>query len=289
MSKRLFIVLAVALFSLRVLSADTNSPSNAAAPDSANTASNAVIVDLKDLMTRINDKLKAGKDTEADLADNIKEFDSLFTKYKDAPQKVRVEILLAKAQLYIQVLEEPGKALDILKQIKRDYSGLQVNGSIDDVINALQAKVDAKKIEDSLAPGMAFPDFDEKDVDGKPLSVANYKGKVVLVDFWATWCGPCLLELPQIQKAYDEYHDKGFEIIGVSLDEDKDRLQQFIKQKKMPWPQFFDGKKWENKLAVKYGVEAIPTGFLLDRNGKIIAKIMSGDELDAQIKKALKN
>jgi peroxiredoxin len=96
-----------------------------------------------------------------------------------------------------------------------------------------------------------------------------------------------VLELPKIQDAYNKYHDQGFEVVGISLDEDKARLEQFIKQRKMPWPQFFDGKKWENKLAVKYGVEQTPTGYLLDRDGKIIAMPTAEDDLDSEIAKAL--
>jgi peroxiredoxin len=99
---------------------------------------------------------------------------------------------------------------------------------------------------------------------------------------------PCIVKLPEIQKAYDKFHDKGFEVVGVSLDEDKDRLEQFIKQKNMPWPEYFDGKRWENKLAVKYGVDATPTGYLLDRNGKIIKQLTGDDDLDSDIAQALK-
>jgi thiol-disulfide isomerase/thioredoxin len=111
---------------------------------------------------------------------------------------------------------------------------------------------------------------------------------VVLVDFWATWCGPCIAKLPDIQAAYAKYHDQGFEVVGISLDEEKSRLEQFIKQKKMPWPEYFDGKRWENKLAVKYGVEAIPAGYLLDGNGKIIGNMSGASDLDAAIATALK-
>lgn len=287
MNKCLFLILTVALLSPRVFSGDTNATPNAAASDAADTGSLAVQADLKDLVGRINTKLQSGKNSESDLADELKEFDALMAKHKDVPQAARAQILIAKAQLYMQVLDEPDKALEIFKQIKKDYPTFQARGSIDEVINSLQAAVDRKNIRDTLAPGKPFPDFNVKDVDGKPMAVSAYKGKVVLVDFWATWCGPCLMELPHIQKAYDDFHDKGFEVLGVSLDENKDRLQQFVKEKKMPWPQFFDGKKWENELAVKYGVDAIPAGYLLDRDGKIIAKLQSGEDLDGEISKAL--
>lgn len=138
-----------------------------------------------------------------------------------------------------------------------------------------------------LAAGASFPDFNEKDLDGKPLSVANYKGKIVLIDFWATWCGPCVHEMPNVLKTYEKYHDKGFEIIGISLDKDKEKLVAFLKSNNVQWPQYFDGNGWQNKLAVQYGVHSIPSTYLLDREGKIIAKKLRGEALDAAVGKAL--
>jgi thiol-disulfide isomerase/thioredoxin len=133
-----------------------------------------------------------------------------------------------------------------------------------------------------------FPDFAESDLDGKPLSVASRKGKVVLVDFWATWCGPCRAELPNVIKTYQKHHADGFEIIGVSLDSERDKLDAFLKQQDgMTWPQYYDGKGWGNKLAGQYGVEAIPFALLIGTDGKIIGKELRGDELEDAVAKAL--
>ena len=125
------------------------------------------------------------------------------------------------------------------------------------------------------------------DVSGQPLSVAGEKGKVVLVDFWATWCGPCRAEMPNVIAAYKKYHDQGFEIIGVSLDHEKAELSSYLKDQNIAWPQFFDGQGWTNALAVKYGVDAIPANFLLDGDGKIIGKELRGDDLDQAVATAL--
>lgn len=140
---------------------------------------------------------------------------------------------------------------------------------------------------EELAVGKTFPDFNEKDLDGNPLSVARFKGKVVLIDFWAVWCGPCIAELPHLLSTYEKHHADGFEIIGISLDRERDKLTAFLKQRDMTWPQYFDGLGWQNKLAQEYGINSIPATFLLDREGKIIAKDLRGDALETAVARAL--
>lgn len=152
--------------------------------------------------------------------------------------------------------------------------------------NAFSADTGTVELKE-LPVGSAFPDFSETDIDGKPISVANYKGKIVLVDFWATWCGPCVGELPNVLKAYEKYHAKGFEIVGISLDSDKSKLTSFIKAKNMTWQQFFDGQGWKNKVAQKYVVHSIPATYLIDKDGKLIAKNLRGEALEQAVAKAL--
>jgi len=106
-------------------------------------------------------------------------------------------------------------------------------------------------------------------VDGRSVDLAKLKGKVVLVDFWATWCGPCVGEVPNVKKTYDQFHDKGFEIVGISLDKEKDSLTNFVAEHKMEWPQYFDGLYWQNKYARRFGIESIPTMWLIDKKGNL--------------------
>jgi thiol-disulfide isomerase/thioredoxin len=181
-----------------------------------------------------------------------------------------------KAALYAEVIGDTKKADALMRQLKTEYGDTPFVANIEKQL-AQEAAED--KIQTSLVAGTAFPDFSEKDVMGQPLSVANYKGKVVLVDFWATWCAPCRRELPNVIATYQKYHDNGFDIIGVSLDSDRQALLKFIRQNNMPWQQFFDGQGWNNKLAVKSGIEAIPMTFLLDKDGKIIGKNLRGEAL----------
>ena len=243
--------------------------------------------DLQVLVSKVQSKLKGGTLTEKDLADELKEFDALLDKYKDQKTDDVAQILVMKAMLYLQVLDDSEKGTVLLKKIKSDFPDTEPAKNVDKMLEQVAAQSKAKQIQKDLAVGRKFPGFEEKDLDGKPLSVANYKGKVVLVDFWATWCGPCVRELPNVLKAYEKHHPKGFEIIGISLDQDKSRLTSFIESKGMKWQQYFDGKGWGNKLAGQYGVNSIPATYLLDGEGKIIAKNLRGDDLEEAVSKSL--
>ena len=264
-------LLALSLFTPTGVAADTN----------------AAATDLKALVTKVNAKLQGGKKTEADLAPELKEFDALLAKYKGEKTDDVAQIQLMEAMLYLQVFNNTDKGVEMIKQLKTDYPGTKPAQNADRILDSVKQQAAAKKIQSGLAEGSKFPDFSEKDTAGKPLAIANYKGKVVLLDFWATWCGPCVHELPNVIKTYDTHHKQGFEIIGISLDKDQEKLTSFTNEKNMTWVQYFDGLVWQNKLAVKYGVNSIPATYLLDGQGTIIGKDLRGEELDKAVAKAV--
>ncbi|HEY4873955.1 MAG TPA: TlpA disulfide reductase family protein [Puia sp.] len=131
------------------------------------------------------------------------------------------------------------------------------------------------------------PDFSLPDANGKNISLASFKGKYLLVDFWASWCGPCRMENPNVVKAYSEFKDKNFAILGVSLDKEKDPWQQAILEDKLAWTQVSDLKYWNSKAVDVFKISGIPFNILIDPQGKIIAQELRGDALESKLKEVL--
>ncbi len=249
--------------------------------------------ELAALITQVKARLDKGGHTEADLAAELRQFDALLAEHKGEKSEAVAAILVMKAQLFVEIFDEPEKGIELFRQLKADFPATTMAKEVDGAIAQITQQAEAEKVSRALKPGTLFPAFADKtmkDLDGQPLSLDRFKGKVLLVDFWATWCGPCVEEMPHVIATYKKHHADGFEIVGVSLDRegDKDKLIAFMKKNDMTWPQFYDGKYWENALSVQYGVHAIPTSYLLDGEGHILGKELRGEALEKAVAAALK-
>jgi len=184
-------------------------------------------------------------------------------------------------------LAEAYKASDKFNAAKSQYKAFmdQYPTFNERFLAAAQAGIDEAESMKRLAIGGDPIPFEVKDLEGKTLNLSDYKGKVVLLDFWATWCGPCKVEMPNVVRLHKKFSSKGFEIIGISLDQRRGDLERYIAANDMNWPQHFDGKGWQNGIAVKYGVKSIPATYLIDRQGKIRYRSVRGPQLDQAVEK----
>jgi len=168
--------------------------------------------------------------------------------------------------------EEVEPLFDLLPETSRNYPTAQ----------ALKAKIEIAK---KTGIGRTAMDFTQNDTLDKPVSLSSFRGTYVLIDFWASWCGPCRVENPNLVKAYEKFHPKGLNILSVSLDREnqKDRWLKAIHDDNLQWTHVSDLQYWKNAVAVMYGINAIPQNLLIDPQGKIIAKNLRGEELESKL------
>ncbi len=161
-------------------------------------------------------------------------------------------------------------------------------GEFDDYKNKLVAQKENQQNRTKIEIGAKAPDFQLPDVNGKNVSLSDFKGKYVLVDFWASWCGPCRRENPNVVKAYKKYHDAGFEVLGVSLDKNKDKWIRAIQKDRLTWTHVSDLSYWNSKVVGLYGINGIPYTLLLDKTGTIIGMNLRGRKLEAKLAEVIK-
>lgn len=168
-----------------------------------------------------------------------------------------------------------------------DYAVVkQLYDKLDEGARATHAGKELRERLDVLkrsAIGAQMMNFSQADTTGRTVQFADLKGKYVLVDFWASWCGPCRAENPNVLKVYNKYKDKGFTVVGISLDEKGDKWKKAIRDDHMPWDELSDLKGWKNSVSDYFGIQGIPSNLLVDPSGKIVARDLRGEALDQKL------
>lgn len=185
---------------------------------------------------------------------------------------------------------DPAALKEIVPNMQKRFPVHQGVASLVIQYNQLMAQQAQEQAAQANSPkiGTIAPDITIPDTSGKPFSLSALKGKYVLIDFWASWCGPCRRENPNVVAAYNKFKDKNFTILGVSLDDNKENWLDAIKKDQLVWKQVSDLKGWYGETPPLYGFNAIPYNVLIDPDGKIIATLLTGESLNKKLEEVLK-
>lgn len=225
-------------------------------------------------------KAKEAHDTVA-----VKAVETAYDSVQNAQSKFTKEYILKNGKsvvsAYLAISNAYAYSLEDLKAINKAMDPSIANSAY------VKKLAERETILSKVEPGQAAPEFTMNDTTGKPISLSSFKGKVVLIDFWASWCGPCRAENPNVVAAYKRFNSKGFTVLGVSLDTDKGKWEDAIAKDGLTWTHVSDLIGWDNVVAKQYGVMSIPANFLIDKEGKIIGSSLRGDNLVKKLEEVL--
>lgn len=194
------------------------------------------------------------------------------------------------ADLYLK-MKKFDPALDWIEKATergfKDYRSLEVAPEFKELKDKTRLNAVIEKIKQNVGLGKPPKDFTINTLKDKEFILSKYKGKVVLIDFWATWCNPCVKEIPALKKFYTEYHPRGFEIIGISLDDKKEKVTAFLAKEDLKWPIAFSGNGWSDPTARMYDINSIPSTWLIDKLGNLRHFGYRGEELGKAIEALL--
>ncbi|WP_373726416.1 redoxin domain-containing protein [Bacteroides heparinolyticus] len=256
--------------------------------------------------TKANDALQAFSDMQKVETEKMmalyKKMDADTTLTEEETAKITDELKAIDSVMNVKVLEAVEANIDnafgiqLLESVSFAYDAEKLLPILEKVPEKYSKKESIVRIKEDLnkkmqlAVGKNMPDITMNTPEGTPLSLGEVvaKNKYTLVDFWASWCGPCRQEMPHVVKAYAAYRAKGFEVLGVSLDENAEDWKKAIKDLGMAWPQMSDLKGWKSAASEVYAIRSIPSTFLVDQNGVIVARDLRGDALEKKLAELLK-